>query len=87
MPTPCDLLESSARVAESFPEQIMINFSVINNADFCAQVVTAQRFKVSATASPEATFSAQFMGRPVELNLIPAGAGETPDAFELFIKG
>lgn len=87
LPTPCDLLESSATVMESYPEQVRLEFSVINTAEFCAQVETEQRFLVTATASPEATFSATFMGRAVELNLIPAGPGESPDDFELFIKG
>ena len=87
MPTPCDLLEAEAVVMESFPEQIVIDFNVINNAEFCTQVITPQRFKVSASASEEATFKANFMGRPVELNLTPAGAGEVPEDFELFIKG
>lgn len=87
MPTPCDLLETSARVAESMPEQITIEFDVVNNAEFCAQVVTPQRFKVSASASPEATFSAMFEGRSIELNLIEAAPGETPEEFELYIKG
>lgn len=87
MPTPCDLLEVEARVMESMPEQVALDFNVINNADFCAQVVTPQRFMVSATASEAATFSATFMGRPVELNLVPAAEGETPEDFELFIKG
>lgn len=87
MPTPCDLLETSATVAESFPEQVTVNFNVINTAEFCAQVVTKQRFLVTATASEEATFSAQFMGRQIPLNLIPPEPGETPEDFELFIKG
>lgn len=87
MPTPCDLLEAEATVMESMPEQIRIDFSVINNADMCAQVITPQRFKVSVEASPDATFSAVFMGRPVELNLIPAAPGEVPEDFEVFIKG
>lgn len=87
MPTPCDLLEADARVAESFPEQVTIDFNVINTAEFCAQVVTLQRFKVSATASENATFNAVFMGRSVELNLVPPAEGETPEDFELFIKG
>lgn len=87
MPTPCDLLEATAAVAESMPEQITVNFNVVNTAEFCAQVVTPQRFKVSAPASAEATWSATFMGQPITLNLIPATAGETPDDFELFIKG
>lgn len=87
MPTPCDLLEADAFVAESFPEQITVNFNVINTAEFCAQQITPQRFKVSATASEQATFKALFMGREVELNLIPPALGETPENFEVYIKG
>ncbi len=87
MPTPCDLLEAEAFVLESSPEQIQINFSVINNADNCAQVITPQRFKVDASASESATFSAFFMKRPIELNLIEAEDGETPDNFDIYIKG
>lgn len=86
-PTPCDLLEAEALVMESYPEQVLINFNVINNAENCAQVITAQRFKVEAKASAEATFSAKFLGRDIELNLIPAAEGEVPEDFELFIKG
>lgn len=87
MPTPCDLLETEAVVMESFPEQVRVDFTVVNSADMCAQVITPQRFKVSADASADATFSAQFMGRDIELNLRPAPEGESPDDFELFIKG
>ncbi len=87
MPTPCDLVTAESSVAESFPEQITLNFSVINNAENCIQVITGQRFMVSATASTEATVKAKFMGRDVELNLIPAAPGETPEDFELYIKG
>lgn len=87
MPTPCHLLEATARVEESMPEQIVIDFTVINNAEVCAQVVTPQRFKVEAAASPQAKIRATWAGVPIELNLIPAGPGESPDDFELFIKG
>jgi len=86
-PTPCDLLEADSVVMESYPEQVAIDFTVINNAETCAQVVTAQRFKVEAVASAEAKFSAKFMGRNVELNITPAPAGERPEDFEVFIKG
>jgi hypothetical protein len=87
MPTPCDLVETEATVMESMPEQVRVDFTVVNNADTCAQVVTPQRFKVSADASETATFSATFAGREVELNLVPAPEGESPEDFELFIKG
>jgi hypothetical protein len=87
MPTPCDLLEAEAVVMESYPEQVRVDFTVINNADFCTQVETAARFMVNATASDSAALTATFMGRPIELNLIPAAAGETPDEFEMYLKG
>ncbi len=87
LPTPCDLLEVDSMVMESFPEQIRLDFSVINNAETCAQVVTNQRFSVEAKASEEASVRATFMGRDIELNLVPAAEGETPEEFELFIKG
>lgn len=87
MPTPCDLVTAESSVAESYPEQITLNFNVINNAESCVQVITGQRFMVSASASKEATVKAKFMGRDVELNLIPAAPGETPDEFEVYIKG
>lgn len=88
MPTQCDLLDFDVLVAESFPEQVSVNFKVVNtDPESCPSVPTTQRFKVSVTASEEATFSATFMGRNIELNLIDALPGETPDDFELFLKG
>lgn len=87
LPTPCDLLEVEATVMESFPEQVTVDFSVINNAEICAQVVTAQRFMVDFEASEDPVIRAHFMGRDVELNLIPAAPGEVPEDFELFLKG
>ena len=87
MPTPCDLIETDAVVRESDPEQVELQFSVLNTADTCAQVITPQRFSISATASPEATVSATFNGRPVELNLVPPGPNETPEDFSVYQKG
>ena len=69
------------------PETAIIDFDVVNNTKGCVEVATPQRFKVSFDASVGASIKARFMGRNVELNLIPAGEGETPDSFELFIKG
>lgn len=84
LPTLCDLLEYEAAVVD---KSIKIDFSVINNADTCAQVVTKQRFRIDVTAAPEVPIKARFMGRPVELVLTDALPGETPDDFEIFIKG
>ena len=87
MPTACDLLETEVEVRESMPEQIHITFSVINTAEVCAQVMTPQRFMVSVQASEEAEVSAELMGYRLEVNLHEPEPGETPEDFELFIKG
>lgn len=87
MPTPCDLLDVAAVVRESSPEQITLNFNVINTADTCAQVPTPQRYSVSADASEGATIDATFKGVSVPLNLTPAAPGSKPEEFEVYIKG
>lgn len=87
MPTPCDLLQTDSIVRESFPEQVTVAFTVVNHTDMCAQVVTAQRFKESFSASEDAVISGTWEGNAIILNLIEAGQGEDPDDFELFIKG
>jgi hypothetical protein len=87
MPTPCDLLNWSSRVQESMPETAIVDFDVVNTADTCVQVVTSQRFKVSFDASEGAVIRATLEGREIEVNLIPALPGESPDDFEVFIKG
>ncbi len=87
MPTSCDLLNWDTSIAESFPEKVTVHFSVVNNSDSCPQTVTPQRFKVTFTASEKADIRATLMGRNIELNLIPPASGETPEDFELFIKG
>lgn len=87
LPTPCDLLTTAAQVAESMPEQVTFQFTVVNNSEMCATVQTTQRFMVSASASDQARLSATFNGVPVELNLKTAAPGETPEDFEVYIKG
>ena len=87
MPTPCDLLDSAVTIRESFPEQVVLEFRVINNTNDCAPIITPQRFKVAVVASVGAILSATFMDRPVQLNVIPAKRGEVPEDFEIFIKG
>ncbi len=88
MPTPCDLLTVETAVAESYPEQLTLNFKVVNNSESCAAVITPQRFlTTSVTASAEATIKATWNGKPIELNLIPALPGERPEEYELYQKG
>ncbi len=87
LPTMCDLLEWDVLIRESMPEGVTIGFSVLNNAETCAQSVAAQRFVVTFEASEGAMIDASLNERRVELNLIPAAPGEKPEDFELFLKG
>ncbi|MES2749520.1 MAG: hypothetical protein V4606_03945 [Patescibacteria group bacterium] len=87
MPTACDLLTADSRVAESMPEQVTFAFIVVNTTTDCEQKPTKQRFSVAAQASDQASLAATFQGVPVALNLVEAGADETPESYELFIKG
>ena len=87
MPTPCDLLNWNYRIQESMPEKVIIDFDVVNHSETCAEVTKAQRFKVVFSASEKAVVTATLEGRQIEVNLIPALPSESPDDFELFIKG
>jgi len=87
VPTPCHILTAGALVAESFPEQVTIDFRASTTADVCAQVLTLARFKIEFQASEKASIRAMWNGEPVELNLIPAAPGENLEDFEIYIKG
>ena len=87
LPTPCDLLTATSSVSGVTNEKVLLSFSVLNTSTNCSQQVTPARYKVTAIASSSATFSAEFMGKAVELNLTEAAPGETPEQFELYIKG
>jgi len=86
LPTPCHILTTDAVVAESYPEQVSINFVSRTQAQACAQTLTTGRFKVEFKASEQATIKATWNGLPVQLNLIPAGLDEDLTNFEIFIK-
>ncbi len=87
LPTPCYILNTNAVVAESYPEQVTINFVASTQGEACAQVVTTERFKVDFQASEKAIIKATWNGKPAKLNLIPAGPNEDLNNFELFLKG
>jgi hypothetical protein len=88
MPTPCDILsaETAVGLLDGNPE-VTLNLGVTNTAEMCAQVVTPQKFMVTAEAGANPKFHAHFNGRDIEINIIPALPGETPETFEMFLKG
>ena len=76
LPTPCHSLSYDILVAESFPEQVSINFKSENESEFCVQVITPTRFNIEVTVSEGATFSATFNGEPVRLDISDVRAEE-----------
>lgn len=87
MPTPCDLIDTNVVLVDDKTRAI-VSFGVINNSEGqCEKTQTQQRFKVGFEAPQDIAIEAYFMGKQVELNLVPAGPGENASDFELFIKG
>lgn len=86
VPTVCDLITPNVVLLDD-GKRALISFDIVNNADECEPATAPQRFKVGFEASPDVQMEAYYKGERIELNLIPAGEGETPADFELYIKG
>ena len=68
VPTPCHTLRSQVQVRESFPEQAVLLFETLTEAEVCAQVLTPQSFHISFRASEGAIVSATLNGK--RLNVV-----------------
>lgn len=87
LPSPCDILESSA-IPSTDKKQIVVQFaSSIKTGEKCPQEITPARFKVTVKGDKNAAISATLNGQSVTLNLIEAGPSENLDDFQLYIKG
>jgi len=87
LPTPCHNLSVDTVIAESMPEQVLLNFTTETTAEMCAQVLTSRRFQVEVAVDRLAAFRASLNGVPIELNIVEANPGETLDDIEDFFKG
>ena len=67
LPTPCHTITNEVLVAESFPEQISINFTTHPDSGICTQVLADKFFRVSFQASKDAIIRATLDGKPIEL--------------------
>lgn len=85
LPTPCDLLSWTVSVAESYPEQASIDFSVSNHSDACIEVVTEQEFHITYEASERATIKTRFNGRTLPLDLIQDTSEDNSLEFQPFL--
>ena len=67
LPTPCHTLDYNTVVAESMPEQVMVNFTTKPGEGLCTQVLSDKFFRVTFNASKDAVISATLDGRPIKL--------------------
>lgn len=63
LPTPCHELKTDTRIAESYPEQVTIEFTVVDTGAICVQVIDERPWSVQARVSSEATFRAVVNGQ------------------------
>ncbi len=86
VPTVCDLITPGVITLDE-GKRALIDFAVVNNSGECEAATEPQRFKVGFKGPEDIQMEAYHKGERIELNLIPAGPGETPADFELYIKG
>ncbi len=71
LPTPCHSLTVDALIAESYPEQVTLQFASAGEAETCIQVISEQEFSIEFSASSEASIRATWNGAPITLSLVP----------------
>lgn len=67
LPDPCYSIDSKVLVAESFPEQVMLQIDTPRTDEVCAQVITTKEFMVKFQASDKAIISGMLNGKGIKL--------------------
>jgi hypothetical protein len=68
LPTPCYELTHDVMIMESYPEQVVIQFTAKDQGGICVQVIDERPFEVTFQASEQATVRATLNGQPLVLN-------------------
>lgn len=81
LPTPCYQFSYDAIVAESFPEQVTLNFKVEPPPVdlICIQMVATKEFSVEVSASEQATFSVRVNGQPIDVEVQKVSAKDAAE--------
>lgn len=87
-PNSCYELETKALVMESFPEQVILIFETNNVSSdiLCTQVITPKKFRILFQATEQATVSAEYNGKPIDLLLVQEAALDNLEAMEEPVK-
>lgn len=67
LPTPCYELTQDVFIMESYPEQVVINFTAKDQGGICVQVIDDRPFEVTFQASEQASIRATLNGQPLVL--------------------
>lgn len=67
MPTPCHELKIDSRIMESYPEQVVLDFTTVDTGAICVQVIADKPWSVEFKASEQARITARVNGVPVQL--------------------
>lgn len=70
LPTPCHELLHTVMIAESYPEQVAINFLTQTETAMCAEYITPEPFAVSFQASKDATVTMTLNGEKLPYKII-----------------
>ena len=65
VPTPCHELKNRIAIAESFPEQVFVEFYTETSAEACIQVIAEKEFSLQVKVSESARFSGRYNDAPV----------------------
>lgn len=66
VPTPCHELKVEARIMESYPEQVVVDFNIVDTGAICVQVIADKPWSVEFIASEQARISARVNGQPAQ---------------------
>ncbi len=69
LPTPCHTFSQEVRVMESYPEQVVIDFTSKDSGAICVQIIDERPFEVTFQASEAATIRATLNGNPLILSV------------------
>jgi len=70
LPTPCHELNENVRIAESFPEQVFIDLSVIDTGGICIQVLDQRSFSIDVEVDERASFTFTIDGKGIPVQAL-----------------
>jgi len=67
LPDPCYKLSNEVLIAESFPEQVIVNLTTSRDDTPCASVITSESFEIQYKADQKSTLKILLNGKEVDV--------------------